>query len=274
MKHSALPDLLAAFRRHRGMAAVLSAVLLGVLLAGPGCTAPSYKMASKKTPPPVLLNLPSTEPPFEFLLHTVIVYRGAGSWKLNAYWDEYVVTVANRGNALITVDEASLKDLRDRDVECGDDPWKLETTSRSLADQGFGLVAGTVVQLGGGIGAISVGAGAGAVIFCSAGGYGALAGGMLVLPAFIGGTIYTNINNHHAVGEEFIRRRLVLPVVLVPGQLVQGSLFFPITPGPRQLILHCHVDQAPRNVVIDLAPLANLHLKSPPVPASPARPRG
>src|SRR5205814_5963570 len=88
-------------------------------------------------------------------------------------------------------------------------------------------------------------------------------------PAFIGGTIYTNISNRHAIEQEFELRRLVLPAVLVPGQLVQGSLFFRISPGPQRLTLTCRVDDEPRDVIIDLAPIAGLHLKSPPAATPP-----
>jgi len=90
------------------------------------------------------------------------------------------------------------------------------------------------------------------------------------LPAFIGGTIYTNISSRHSIEREFARRRLVLPVVLVPGQLVQGSLFFRISPGPKRLTLKCRIDDEPRDVVIDLAPISGLHLKSPPAGGAPA----
>ena len=52
--------------------------------------------------------------------------------------------------------------------------------------------------------------------------------------------------------------------MLVPGQLVQGSLFFRISPGPKRLTLKCRVDDEPRDVVIDLAPLSGMHMKVPP----------
>ncbi len=238
-----------------------------------GCTSPGYQLASKTTAPPIWLNLPSTEPPIEALLHTVIIYRGPGSWKQNAYWDEYVVTMANRGSSLVTVESASLVDFQGNPVAAGQNPWDLERTSRNLVDTGFGFAKGTAVQIGGGITVLAAGGGIGAVVF--SGGLlteagGAVVGGLLVLPAFVGGTIYTNIKSRHAIEREFARRRLILPSVLVPGQLVQGSLFFRISPGPKRLTLKCRVDDEPREVVIDLAPLAGLHLKAPPKTGSAA----
>ena len=241
---------------------------LSLVLLLSGCTSPKYKAASTKTLPPVMLNFPSTEPPIETLLQTVIIFRGPGSWKLNAYWDEYVVTVANRGNALVKIESAWLTDFQDQASASGIDPWLLETTSRSLAKNGFGFARNTAVQIGGGIGVLAVGGGIGAVVFSGTAmmgsAAGAAVGGLIFLPAVVGVSVYQNINNRHAIEREFKRRLLVLPGVLLPGQLVQGSLFFHITPGPRRLTLKCRVDDEPRDVIIDLAPLAGLHLKAPP----------
>ena len=268
MKRSFWYDPPRNHRRLPGAAVAMAVGLLGCIVLLAGCTISGYKLAPKKTLPPVLLNLPSTEPPVEALLHTVIIYRGPGSWKLNAFWDEYVMTVANRGDALVRVEAAWLTDLQNEVTGEGEDPWELELASRTEADKGFGIVKGTAVQIGGGVTTAAVGGGVGAVVF--SGGYittagGAAVGGILFLPAFIGGTIYTNISSRHSIEREFVRRRLVLPVVLVPGQLVQGSLFFRISPGPKRLTLKCRIDDEPRDVVIDLAPISGLHLKSPPV---------
>jgi hypothetical protein len=57
-----------------------------------------------------------------------------------------------------------------------------------------------------------------------------------------------------------IGRRLPLPAMLAPGQTVQGSFFFRISPGPQRLTLHCRVDAVPHDLVIDLSPMAGMHL--------------
>ena len=272
--HRDFPPIL---RRCFQQGAILIVAVLSPMLMLLGCTSPKYKAAPKKTPPPVLLNLPSSEPPIEALLQTVIIYRGPGSWKLNAYWDEYLVTVANRGNALIEVDSVWLTDFQTKATASGTNPWELELVSRALADKGFGEAKNAAVVIGGGIGVLAIGGGIGAAVFSGAAYIGSAGGaaiaGMIFLPAVIGGTIYTNVSNRHAIEREFERRRLVLPAVLVPGQLAQGSLFFRISPGPQRLTLKCRVDGEPREVVIDLTPLAGLHLKSPPeAPAPDAAP--
>ena len=273
MNRSFWHGFLRSHRRFLRTAVAVPAGLLSIIVMLGGCTISGYKLAPKKTLPPVVLNLPATEPPIEALLHTVIIYRGPGSWKLGAFWDEYVVTVANRGDALMTIESAYLIDFQNQETAAGTDPWELELASRTEADKGFGFVKGTAVQIGGGVTVAAIGGGVGAVAF--SGGYitaagGAAVGGLLFLPAFIGGTIYTNINNRHAIEREFARRRLVLPAALLPGQLVQGSLFFRISPGPQRLTLKCRIDDEPHDVVIDLAPIAGLHLKSPPAADAPA----
>lgn len=263
--------------KHCGAVAPLVLLLLLTLT---GCTSAAYKSAPKSTPAPVPINLPSTEPPFEALVHTVIVYRGPGSWKRDAYWDEYVVTIANRGDGLIRVESASLTDFQNQVTTAGENPWALESTSRSLADKSFGLVKSTALQIGGGVTVITAGVGVGAALTAAtlsgvgAGAFGAAVGGVLTLPAFIGGTIYSNISNRHSIEREFDRRRLPLPATLVPGQAVQGSLFFRISPGPRRLTLKCQVDDTPRDLVIDLSPLAGMHLKSTTVAPGPASDSG
>ena len=41
----------------------------------------------------------------------------------------------------------------------------------------------------------------------------------------------------------------------------QGSLFFPVVPGPQQMILHGKEGRVPFELALDLKPLAGLHLK-------------
>jgi hypothetical protein len=41
----------------------------------------------------------------------------------------------------------------------------------------------------------------------------------------------------------------------------QGSLFFPITPGPKRLILQCQEGEEEHDVEFDLSPLKSLHMK-------------
>ncbi len=255
-------------------------LVLGVslLVAHTGCVSTRYKLAKKETIRPALAyDITATPSEVEATVNTAIVFQGPGSWKRDAYWDEYVLTLVNRGDRTLTVETAALTGLAGTSAMSGVNPWALEKQSRTLADQGFGLTKDVAVQIGGGVAYVvagtGVGAGVGALVWGTTGlvpgtALGILTG-MIAVPAFIGGSIYANVHSRHGIEREFARRRLLLPLALAPGQTTQGSLFFPITPGPQRLALHCAVSGAePRDVFLNLAPLAGLHLQS----ASPALP--
>jgi hypothetical protein len=105
-------------------AAVVIAVLLGCQC---GCVAAKYKLAKKNTPPVQLLNIafPSS-PALQPTLATLISYRGPGSWKREALWDEYVVGVENHADRALTVDSATLADAAAMPYAAGADPGALE----------------------------------------------------------------------------------------------------------------------------------------------------
>lgn len=255
--------------------------LLPLLLAPvlTGCVSTKYKMAnSEATLPAVTLNLanqPATpaapRPDLDVTVHSVIVFQGPGSWKREAYWDEYIVTVANRGGRPVTVQSATLTDFESQPVTPGDNPWALEKLSHNYAARAAARV-GDVLKIGGAtvltssaaggvavLGAMHVGSQLGAAMVI--GGTVMFAASTVVVPVW---SVVANVNSRHEIEAEYRRRRLPLPLFLAPGQLTQGSFFFRISPGPQRLTLHCLVDHEPRNVTVDLAPLAGLHLKSPP----------
>lgn len=259
-------------------AAWLAAASLAAAFALSGCVTRGYKLAPKNMPAPTLLNLSAAQPPAEATLHTVIIYQGPGSWKREAYWDEYVLTVANRGETPMTIDSATLYSSQSEPVTPGDNPWTLDKLSKKWWQTNAARQTGTYLALGAGT---VVGAGAamasamggmwGASVSAGTATAGAVGAATVVaLPIFAVGTVYANVHSKHKVEAEFARRRLVLPLTIAPGQTVQGSLFFRITPGPQRLVLQCRTDGETRPLAIDLAPLAGLHLKpTPPAAAAP-----
>jgi hypothetical protein len=156
-------------------------------------------------------------------LATVIVFKGPGSWKREARWDEYVVKITNQGEQALVVESAELSDLQGQPRVPGDDPWKLEKLSRSNWDK-YGKTGLHLVE---GVGAVAV----------------------------------MNHKNKAKVQHEFQGRRLKLPITVTPNEPTAGSLFFPMTPGPQRLIVHGRIGEKPVAVILDLGPLASLHLK-------------
>jgi hypothetical protein len=232
---------------------------VGTTLAG--CTSSQHRLVAHPLPP-APINVTAMQPPVEAKLYTVIAYDGPGAWKRRAYWDEYVVTLANRGNAPVTIESAALVDSRGGVMVPGDDPWSLEEASRTWWRSEGVRVTGAV---------LGVGAGSAAYIgslFASAmgafGGAGSGAAGIAVLPfaapAIIAASVAIDEDRKDRIQAEFARRRLVLPRQIGVGEHTEGSLFFRLTPGPRQLVLRCSVEGHLQVVTMDLSPLAGLHL--------------
>jgi hypothetical protein len=250
-------------RSNVGSEVRVSFVVLVALLVFPGCVSKRYQSASKKTPPAVPLTLSAQQPPLTAALNTVIVFHGPGSWKREAYWDEYAVSIVNQGQAPVTVVGAVLHSSVIDAQTPGSNPWDLEKQSHKiLKDQTLGrqLVAGAGIELAVlGVEASALALGSLAVATGSAAAVAGATVAVVALPVFVIGSGVRAITAPHAIQKEFNRRRLALPLVLQPGETRQGSLFFPITPGPQQLELECQGDGITQSLDIDLAPLTNLH---------------
>ncbi len=229
-------------------------------------TSKKYRLAKADTPAAQPMNLKVAVAPIELTLATLIVFKGPGSWKREARWDEYVVVVLNSGEQPVVVDSAELIDLQGQVRTPGDDPWKLEKLSRSNWDK-YGKTGLHVVE---GVGAAALYAGAVAsVTYGSIMGVGASSAGgvaaLSVIPIIglvdVSAVVVMNHKNKASVLHEFQRRRLALPHSVAPGESVTGSFFFPMTPGPQRLILRGHNGELPLVVVLELGPLSGLHLQ-------------
>ena len=238
-----------------------------------------YKMTKGAVQPPQLLHLIATQPPIEAVVHAVIVEKGPGAWKEEAWWDEYVVTIANHGDAPLRVDSATLLDFEGQASTPGDDPWNLERLSKKWWQTNSARNVGHAFALGvGAYGVVGVAFYSGIAATSSLTGGAAAATGVatafvVAVPVVVVGTLVINNNHKHKIETEFSRRRLALPATIAPGGVVQGSLFFRLSPGPQRLVLHYRTDGQPRGLAIELKPLAALHFKkrvysTPPAPAA------
>jgi hypothetical protein len=262
-------------------------LLLTLALTFSGCVSRSYKLADKNAAPAVALNLssgsvgetgnPGSAAPAQAVVHTVVVYQGPGSWKREAYWDEYVISVTNRTEAPLVVDNATLHANSGESLAPGDKPWPLERTGKSWWNSAAGEQTGMYLKLGAGTVA---GFGTLAAGVFSAGFWGPVSSGaaaaigvgtvaVVALPVVALSSVGMNIHRKHQVEAEFNRRRLVLPLTIEPGQTVNGSFFFRITPSPRAIEFHASTAGEPRNISVSLAPLASLHMRLPVIAAQP-----
>jgi hypothetical protein len=242
-----------------------------------GCVSSKYKLAEyeKQAAPMNIVATPSSEnttptPAVDAMLNTVIVLQGPGSWKHNAYWDEYVVSLTNRSGAPLTLESVILTDFQGQNIVPGTNPWELEKQSRDFESR-VASTAGDVLKIGGGVVLASgTGLAAGGLVAVATGTAGWAAVGMVgaafiaAIPVYAAGTVYRNVSSKHKIEEEFARRSLVLPLALPPGRLAQGSLFFRVAPGPQRLVLRARTGDTPVEFTIELTSLNGLHLKQPP----------
>jgi hypothetical protein len=265
----ALPHLDAATAR--AAARCLAAAAAAIALAG--CLTTEYRASRKETAPAVMLDIGSTQPPLAVALRTLIVYEGPGSWKREALWDEYVVTLRNLGGADITVSAAALTDFAGVRRTPGSDPWQLEKESQTLEQRylrdGIEFARSEIPD------ALVFGSGAvgGAAGTLFSGLSAAVSSASVVgLPVYYVVVYGVNRNNKATAGAEFARRRLVLPLTLLVGESRTGSLFLPMAPNPQSLDFWWTDSAASNETLLALAPLHGLHAAARTPAAARARP--
>lgn len=242
--------------------------LLAALLLS-GCISNKYQAASALGAQPLPMNLDlGGAPSAKTTLDTIIIYQGPGSWKKAAFWDEFVVTIANESAGPITLTAASLVDYAGASVPAGADPWQLEKASQVQRDRysraGVNFALNTLGYVAFTYGAV----GTGVLVGAAAGGWSGVAVGAtvgLIAVPVTAIVIHANNQKHkHEIEDEFSRRRLALPRVLPPGQNLTGSLFFPMTVGPQSLRLEWTRGEEHGVTSLLLPMLAGMHRAVPP----------
>lgn len=249
---------------------VTATIVAVVLCCQGGCIATKYKLAKKNTPPVQVLDIafPSSTP-LQPSLAALIIYGGPGSWKREALWDEYVVTIQNSGKLAVSIDTTTLTDSYGNDVAAGVDPWALEKQSKILEKQ-YRTSGVTFVRTAGPA-VLIVGAGATAAaattasVFVSAAAAGAAVAGIIILPVYYVSVWGINHHNKKAVMTEFTRRRLPLPLTLAPGETRTGSMFFAMVRDPHSLNLHWSSETGTGQATLPLDFLHGLHVPAAPV---------
>ncbi len=141
------------------------ALSLSAVLLSAGCVSSKYKSAGKDLRSPVALNLTAApaphdagqSPAIEVLVHSLIAFHGPGSWKRDAYWDEYALTIRNCSPTTLTVDSAALTDFQTLATSPGTDPWELEKQSHGY-EASVLAAFGPILEIGNGADAVPAGA--------------------------------------------------------------------------------------------------------------------
>jgi hypothetical protein len=241
--------------------AVLTAVLAACQLSA--CVSQKYKRADKKTPPAQALNVKFPPSTLDAALYTEISDGSPGSWKREAFWDEYVVVLHNQGEQALQVSAVVLTDYAGASRAPGDDPWALERESKTLerryreAGIAFARVAAPRAIVTAAEPGVVASAGVG-----SAGAAAAATATAVALPVY-GLTVF-GINMHHKadIRKEFERRRLRLPSTLSPGESRTGSFFFPMVPNPRALSVKWSGGSGDGDLTLPLDFLEGLHVRA------------
>jgi len=221
-----------------------------VALALAGCASSRLIAPEALTEPPVLGLQAVQAGTLRVTLHDVIARGGPGSWVREANWDEYRVTLANEGDAALSVESLELlsalpaagihtTSLATLDAQSLDNTRAL----RSLG-WGYGLPGGIVAAA-----ALASGSFAGAAI------------SILALPVVaVGGTIYVFSRRNRdredaaAIRAELELRGLKTPALLGPREVLRTSAFFALTAGARQVIVRFRRGNAEHELVLDLPP--------------------
>jgi len=239
----------------------LGLVALGLCLSS-ACVSSKYKRADKRIPPAKALNVKFPPAILDASLYTEISDGAPGSWKREAYWDEYVVTIHNAGDQPLEITSTTLTDYNEAPHRAGDNPWALERESKTLGkryqDAGiaFARVAAPRVIVSAAEPGVVASAGVG-----SAGAAAASTITAVALPIY-GATVFgINIHNKKEITKEFNRRRLPLPLPLAAGETRTGSFFFPTIPNPHALTLHWSNGSGEGDSALGLDFLEGLHVK-------------
>jgi hypothetical protein len=83
----------------------------------------------------------------------------------------------------------------------------------------------------------------------------------VVAPLYAAKAVEFNVKGRKQVEADFNRRRLPLPAPVAPGEVLQGSWYFPVTPSPRQLVVRYQAAGDIGRVMLALPTLSNLHVR-------------
>ncbi len=204
-------------------------------------------------PPPVVLNLIGTHPAADVILHTVIIPGGPNAWSPNAQWDEYVLTITNRSPASLTIEAATIDDILNHPQGLGSDPRKLaRSTEANWKTYCRSKVPVSPNKL-------SPPSRSHEPTWWST-----LLSPPVVLPYTLPLQLSIEQSYFGKLRKGIAERQLVFPLNLQPGTSAMGSVFFPITPGPRRFVLQGRSDGKPVEIVIPLTGLSALHLATAP----------
>ncbi len=266
----------------RSMRVLTKSLAYAVCLAFAGATLSACGGGSKILKEPVTVELSQAlavarDQNLSVALDWVIVKDGPGTWAKNAWWDEYLISVANVSDEVVSLTNVQIIDHLETPLAADADYKQLVRASKQTAGRyddydievkpgagtGALVLAGTGgVMVASAMAAASLGAtiAGSATATTAAAGAGAVAI-VLVAPALIVGGIIKGSNNRK-VGREIEKRHTAFPVKLGAGESASIDVFFPLAPSPQSVLLVYETEADTRVIEIDTREvLEGLHLK-------------
>jgi len=200
-----------------------SCVLVSVcLLVLVGCGGGRY--LANPSAPPSDLGIEVMDNNLRVHLVHIIVSNGAGSWVKDAPWHEYVVRIQTTEKS-VNIYKVAIVDPTGVERPAGIHPVQLQKQSEMLLKGYKAEGISMAMEVGG------------------------MATSVLTLIPFVGpaanlasmgvqqGDIYADVKDRENIQAEFQKRRLPIPLSLSDKADVRGSIFFPMIPKPRALII-------------------------------------
>lgn len=190
----------------------------------------------------------------------VILPDGPGAWVKKGVWDEYVLTIRNISDKPLAVEKIRIIDPRGKYLEGGDNPERLEKLSEAMMaeykDIGISVAIGVAP-------AVAMGAAATAGAFGTAVGAAALAPVALVAaPVYYFSKSSARQRDKEDIEAEFNRRRLG-NFTIAGNSTIEGSVFYPIVPNPRALVVDYRIGNEFKTLEVSLEKLKGIHIAPP-----------
>lgn len=212
------------------------------------------------------LGISASDENLNVTLGQLILPNGIGAWVKDAPWDEYVLTVRNVSDKRLNILSVRLIDPGGKYINSNDDPSGLERESKKLASEykaaGITMAAAAAPSIVIGVGVTTMS-------------LGAITTAATVAPvAAVGAPIaymmhrVQKTKNKERIEEEFAKRKLLSSgaLTLSGDATITGSVFFPLVPNPKALVIDYKIEEPGASMSIFEMPLdrlAGLHVARP-----------
>jgi formylmethanofuran dehydrogenase subunit D len=213
---------------------------------------------AKRTGEPPRLDIPQSDENLNVSIDQLVITNGPGSWVQNAGWDEYILTVRNVAADRVSITQVRLIDPRGVYVDRQVNPLMLQKMSIMLGEEYKSMGVEVVATVG----------------TTTLATLAPLAAAPVLPLVALASPIYTLVNmksqaeNSENIQAEFERRQFgqINMFTLAPAATASGSIFVPIVPNPKALVIDytTEVGGTPQRKVLELSleKLQGLHVQT------------